>query len=786
MQHRYNFTLANVNFGIVDLAASNFVFKKTNLDSFSLSINNSLQDRPHSFFCLLLFITLLAVSTISLAEDTPVLPRFLVDLTPQAVFPGADRLGEITGSPPAAPVFKGDEQLGYVFVNSDYVNSTGYSGKPIHMVISIDMQSIIRKVLLVEHHEPIVLVGIPEQRIVSMLDKYAGLNIGVFASGIDQDHQMDAMSGATVTVMVMDDTIIRSGIKVARAYGLGGLKPEKSQTGPSYRVNNELNEVQDWISLISDGSVRRLKISLGEINKAFEATNNIPAIDRAEQGDPSEIFIELYAGLVSIPSIGRSLLGEAEYQNMMKHLKPGQQAILLAGNGRYSFKGSGYVRGGIFDRFKISQGDISVRFHDRFHKRLRRIAAEGAIEFADVDLFRIPPDLAIDPTLPWTLELLVGRATAATRKAFLTFDMTYQLPRRYMQLDQTESSTGAEISTTESPLWQKMWWKKLPEIILLSLILMALTLVFFFQNELARHPKLTARIRVGFLLVTLFGIGFYANAQLSVVNILTVISALTTGFSWEYFLMEPLIFILWSSVAVSLLLWGRGAYCGWLCPFGALQELLNRIAKWIKIPQLKLPWGLHERLWALKYIIFLVLLGFSLHALDVAERLAEVEPFKTAIILKFMREWYFVLFAVALLVIGLFIERFFCRYLCPLGAALAIPGHLRIFQWLRRYKECGTPCQICAKECMVGAIHPEGNINTNECLYCLHCQVNYFDGHVCPVVIQKDKKRARQAGTSGTSSAQPHTQMITDIKQDKALIQELSGASGALREETKI
>ena len=49
--------------------------------------------------------------------------------------------------------------------------------------------------------------------------------------------------------------------------------------------------------------------------------------------------------------------------------------------------------------------------------------------------------------------------------------------------------------------------------------------------------------------------------------------------------------------------------------------------------------------------------------------LAEVEPLKTAIILRFVRDWWFVLFAVALLVAGLFIERFFCRYLCPLGAA---------------------------------------------------------------------------------------------------------------------
>src|SRR3546814_7334063 len=73
-----------------------------------------------------------------------------------------------------------------------------------------------------------------------------------------------------------------------------------------------------------------------------------------------------------------------------------------------------------------------------------------------------------------------------------------------------------------------------------------------------------------------------------------------------------------------------------------------------------------------------MLFGVSLSSLAFAERLAEVEPFKTAIILRFMRDWWFVAFAVALLVAGLFVERFFCRYMCPLGAALAIPGRMRM------------------------------------------------------------------------------------------------------------
>ena len=708
----------------------------------------------------------------AIADSEPVLPRFVSELNPQEVFPGANRLGDIEGSPPVIPVFKGSEQLGYVFVNSDYVNSTGYSGQPIHMVIALDMQAVIRNVILLEHHEPIVLIGIPEEQIVAVLDKYIGMNVAIFASGLETDHQVDAVSGATVTVMVMDDTIIRSSIKVARAYGLAGLKPERKVTGPVYVVNQDLDADQDWISLISDGSVRRLKITLDEVNAAFEQSGNIPAIDQPEQGPGDESFIELYAGLVSVPSIGRSMLGGPEYSNLKGKLQPGQQAIMLAANGRYSFKGSGYVRGGIFDRFQLIQGDISVRFHDYHHKRLRRIAADGATDFQDVDLFRIPVELGFDPTLPWQLELLVGRATGPTSKAFQTFKLDYRLPNKYLQAAPVlaQTSQEAEFSGAETPLWQKMWLSKIPHIVILSLALMVLTVIFFFQDELARHPKLTDRIRVGFLLFTLFGIGFYANAQLSVVNILTVANAVVSGFDWEYFLMEPSIFILWSSVAASLLLWGRGAFCGWLCPFGALQELLNKLGKILKIPQKRLPWGLHERLWALKYIVFLVLFGFSLHSLEWAERLAEVEPFKTGIILKFMREWPYVLFAVVLLIAGLFIERFYCRYICPLGAALAIPGQLRIFKWLKRYKDCGEPCQRCYNDCMVGAIHPEGNINTNECLYCLHCQVMYFDSQVCPVMIQKREKRERREARAAASNNQNLTQMVIDIKAETGLV----------------
>ncbi len=691
------------------------------------------------------------------------LSSFSSKFTLQDIMPGADRLEAETGNPPSAAAYRDDELLGYVFLNSAAVNATGYSGKPIHVVAGIDLNGIITGAKLVKHHEPIVLVGIPIKKITDFIDKYIGLNILNIAKTGKSNHDVDIVSGATVTVMIIDDTIIRAGIKVARDRGVGGLN-NAVDTGPREltSIKPDIDETLDWNAMLGDGSIRRMTLSVGDVNDAFNRAGKQNAASLPESENPEDIFIDLYIASAAIPSVAHSLLGDNEYKNLLKKLKPGQTAILVAGNGPYSFKGSGYVRGGIFDRIQLIQGDNNARFRDRVHKRLGDFVAEGAPRFREIALFIIPEDIGFEPASPWRLELLVNRAVGPIKKEFITFDLGYQPPEKYIiktpigqadtdgqRMDEQAPANGA------APLWQKIWLSKIPEITILVLALGVLTGVFFFQNWLVKRPVLTDRVRTGFLIFTVVFLGFYTHAQLSIVNVLTFISSLMHDFSWDFFLMDPLIFILWASVALSLLFWGRGVYCGWLCPFGALQELLNRVAKFMKIPQLKLPWGLHERLWPFKYIFFLGLFGISLNSFEMAERFAEIEPFKTAIILNFMREWPYVLYAVVLLVIGLFIERFFCRYICPLGGALAAPGKLSINEWLRRHKECGAPCHRCASECMVEAIHPNGKINPNECMQCLHCQTLYYDEHRCPPIIQRRLKRERRAALS--TKPQPET-----------------------------
>jgi len=689
-----------------------------------------------------LIVSLLSIIPIQAQADS--LASFLPDIAPADLAPDADAFGPIREDVGVAPVLKGGETIAWAFLTSDFVGTTGYSGKPIHVIASIDADAVLTGVKLVKHSEPIVLIGIPNSKMLKLTEGYAGLDLKVEAETGGEGHDLDIISGATVTIMVIDDSIVRAGLKVSRALGLGGLSPITSD-GPKREIDMTIDRALDWDSMTGDGSVRRMTLDIGQINKAFEDTGDERAAKRPEAGAVDDTFIDMHMALVSVPSIGRSLLGDAEYENLVAWLEPGEQAILVLGRGAYSFKGSGYVRGGIFDRIQLIQGDNGVRFFDKQQRRLGALATAGSPSFTELDIFKIPADAEFDPTEPFRLQLLVQRAVGAIEKIFLTYDLGYKLPESFLLpvAAPVVVDDATDEAAAKSALWKRIWKDKQVEIAVLGLMLLVLTAVFFFQFQATMNARVFYWFRIGYLSVTLVFLGWYANAQLSVVNLMALAGSLRSGFTWDAFLMDPLVFIQWFAVAAALLFWGRGAYCGWLCPFGALQELTNKLARALKVPQWTLPWGLHERLWPLKYMIFLGLFALSMVSIPLAETYAEIEPFKTAIILKFVRDWPFVVFALLLLLAGLFIERFYCRYLCPLGGALAIPARIRMFDWLRRYKECGSPCQTCANECPVQAIHPTGEINPNECVDCLHCQVLYQSETKCPVVIRQLKRRAK-------------------------------------------
>lgn len=717
-------------------------------------------------------IVLLCCALAANAAQAQRLPDFLKTVAIAEIFPGADRLGPPEGKPMTARAYAGERALGRVYLTSDVVNTRGYSSKPIDVLVGLADNGRIVGARLVEHHEPIVLIGIPQSKVDHFIQGYVGLNFIDSPPRHGAPPPVDIISGATVTLMVIGDSITRSAIAVARAYGVDGAAAAGAQAAtpavaaPARLIDESRDAVEPWQALLDAGAVRNLRLSPEDVNRVFRESGRQDAAERGQEAAEDALFIDLYVALASVPSIGRSLLGDAEWQRLKERLKPGQQAILVAGNGAYSFKGSGYVRGGIFDRIEIIQDEGSFRFRDRNHQRLADVVAQGAPALREVALFVVPEDAAFDPVKPWRLQLMVQRVLSVSDKAFVTFDLPYELPARYTRATTTASPTASPLASPDAPaavaprdeaspaLWRQIWRGKAVQVAILTAALLVLVGIFFFQDQLTSRPLLHDRLRLAFLAFALFWIGWYGQAQLSIVNVLTFFSALRTDFRWDYFLMDPLVFILWCATAISMVFWNRGAFCGWLCPFGALQELANRVARRLGLRQVTVRHGVNQRLSTLKYVIFLVLFGFSLYDLALAERLAEVEPFKTAIILRFLRDWPFVVFAVALVAAGLFIERFFCRYLCPLGAALAIPARLRIFNWLRRYRDCGNPCQRCNHECPVQAIEPTGEINPNECIQCLHCQMLYHHKQKCPHLIQKYGKRERRRAADSEPAVQ--------------------------------
>jgi len=498
------------------------------------------------------------------ATDFPQVRRF---------FPEADRFGALEGTPPAAPVYRAGTLVGYAFLTNDVVRIPAYSGKPINTLVGFDLGGHITGLAIVQHEEPILAVGISDERLKAFTDQYRGKHVlDRVAIGAEREGHVaiDTISGATITVMVQNQTVMLAARLVAESRGLAPPVGIPAPTTPA-TVHN--------------------------------------------------------------PQAGR---------------------------------------------------------------------AQG-------------------PAVP--------------------------------------GLTGTGPAPAGEPLWVGVWRGRAVEIALLVVGLAALAAILVFQDWLARKPTLLWYVRRGFLLYTLFFVGWFALAQLSIVHVFTFVHAVMREFHWETFLIDPMIFILWGFVALTLLLWGRGVYCGWLCPFGALQELANQVAQRLGVRQLEFPDVVHERLSAVKYLVLILLFGVSLQSTLEMVRYAEVEPFKTAITLRFQREWPFVLYAGALVAVSLVNRKFFCKYFCPLGAALAIPGRFRVFDWwLRRRRECGRPCQTCAKECEVRAIRPTGEINANECHYCLDCQVTYYNEAKCMPLLERRNRQQRAARAREVVRAmEPHT-----------------------------
>lgn len=293
----------------------------------------------------------------------------------------------------------------------------------------------------------------------------------------------------------------------------------------------------------------------------------------------------------------------------------------------------------------------------------------------------------------------------------------------------------------DTPLWIQLWELKQLHIVIFSGFLIVIFLVMIFRDSISKKKTSLDILKYFILGMSFFYVGLVLKAQPTTTNIIIMVNTMRElQFPFGLFLMEPFIFLSFFFIFITFILWGRGVFCGWLCPYGAMLELFNKVYhKLFPKGRLELPERINNKLIYLKYIIFMLILGASFYSFMLSEYMTEVEPFRT-FVLKLNREWYFVFYFMILTIGSMVIYRAFCRYICPLGAALAIPSLIRKLPLIkmRRYDFCSS-CKICTRACASRAIMAEGIIDSRECMNCLDCQVNFWDEDVCPVLIKRKR-----------------------------------------------
>lgn len=680
------------------------------------------------------------------------------------VLPGAGSFSPRKGSPAYVEGYRADADdgaddehdddddagktlVGYVFLSTDIVDIPGYSGQPIVTLIGMDTQGVITGVQVLRHAEPILLLGIPEGDLIGFIAQYVGQHVGdriqIGKSQVDEDTiGLDAISGATVTVIAENQVILQSAMRIARQVGI--VKPV---VRPKVRFAPADGQA-DWATLVEQGGIGRLTVNPRDVGGA--------------QGD--QPLIDMHFGYLNAPAIGRPILGDSGYQRLMAELKPDEHAIFIVSNGTESFKGSGFVRGGIFDRIHLMQEMDSFTFRDRDYQNLYDVHAPGAPAFRESAIFIVRGD-GFSPGYPWSLVFLANHVDTNTgTRTFLSFDQEYWLPDGYIV-------GGRPFYERPAALWKGIWSSRTIEIVLFVLLLAAAGTLYasrdwFVRRASRKDTRWVTWPKYVLWVVSIGYAGFYLKAVPSITQVLTWFHSILFDWQWSLFLSDPFLFLFWIFVIVTTFFWGRGMFCGWLCPYGALTEIAFRLTRALGLKrfQRKLSKPLHDKLKWLKYGIFVALLGVSFYSIGLAERLAEIEPFKTTFLVGvWNRSWPFVLLWAVLFIPSFFVERPFCKYLCPLGAGLAIPS---TFRWwgLKRKQEC-TTCHACAAGCDSQSIDSQGRIDPRECMLCMDCMILYYDDHACPPLVTERKRRTRaglELSRIGSDGYFIPLQLITD------------------------
>jgi len=656
----------------------------------------------------------------------------------QNIFPGAETIGRPSGRIVAAPVY-GEvnssgflSTVGYAFSVGDLLETAGYAGDPFEILAAVDTNGIITGAALVFHQEPLVgsiASRIPLEEMVSSL---SGLDV-LDPRPIDLTVYAD---GASRSSLIMLEAVYQAGRAVAVSRELYGPGEREGR-----RLDISAYRALSWEDLLSIGAVRIATLDGSFIFPSTASENGSDAVNGVLATKEERLFV----ALASPKMIGKNLLAKdatLTFESVGEGADTRGTIIWLGAGGSslpqevvLSLKDDTQA---LFE-LSLRQGGWTKRLNG---VRAREVESLSVLGLSRAWLLTIGSEEEFDPTRPWTMQI-----KARTDESFSnTWSLPYFPPQEIL-IEPIPHQVAVEQRKRENvaPLWVNVWLERSSALAIMFLAFFILSIILVLQGTIVRKPKTLGIIKGGFLVFTVIWLGWYAGAQLSIMHLLSLMRAPKLQWSLDSLLLDPLIVVVLGFTLVVTLLFGRGVFCGWLCPFGALQDVMSHLSRWFNIRRLEIPSAVNRRLWALKYFVLIGLVSLTFFNPVYLATAIEVEPFNTAIMSHFVRSWPYTAFAILILGISLFVERPFCRYLCPLGTGLAIAGRIRVLEWLKRRPECGSNCNICRDLCPVQAIQPDGQINLSECYQCLKCQTVYYDDTVCPPLVQRRERREKLA-----------------------------------------
>lgn len=658
-----------------------------------------------------------------------------------------DQLREIPAWPIRSELEPDAGPVGYVFESIDLAPIPGFEGSPFNLLVAIDRHGAFIDVEVLRQHEPVFLGGLGEAPLHEFVRQYAGKRLqqeitiaspyGDARSGGGANRVvLDGVTKATASVRIVNQTVLAAALAVARARLKFGAAP-----GAAAKPRLDLFERLDVAELRRSGAIGELRLRNAEVERLFAGSEGA-GIDEIANADPGGLFVELLVGYLNVPSIGRAILGDAEYAALMGRLAPGQHAYWIASRGRLPIVDERFVPGTVPPQLALTQGGLPLELRDSgSDPPPARIPGVDAAR-----IFLVERHAGLNPAAAVELQLTIARSrgTVLLRTSTQTARLAYTAPGRYF-----------EIPPQPLPEWLKSWRDRWPDLAFIALALLLLALALTRTRWLGADPKRLTWFRNGFLAFTLIYLGWHAQGQLSIVQITGAIKALSAGQGLASFLYDPVSLLLILFTAISLVAWGRGTFCGWLCPYGALQEFIALAAHRFGLHQRKLPPRFDRWLRRSRVPLLASLLLLAAFAPNWAARAVEIEPFKTVITVGFQRDAVFVAYAALTLLAGAFCYKFFCRYLCPLGTALQLGGKLRRWRWLERRPECGQPCQRCRHRCEYDAIRRDGSIDYDACFQCLDCVAIHHDPQRCAPLLLLGRKHRQVRIRSADADQRP-------------------------------